>query len=94
VPDPRQGEQFFLTVPQKLDNPFPDSQYFREPGRHLSFGHGPHGCRGASPAREQASIALTTLFQRFPGLRPDSSRSIQWYRNAGNHGPTTLPLVF
>lgn len=30
MPDPREGEEFFLTVPQKLDNPFPDLQYFRE----------------------------------------------------------------
>src|SRR5262249_61042149 len=28
--DPREGEQFFLNVPEKLDNPFPDLKYFRE----------------------------------------------------------------
>ncbi len=28
--DPREGEEFFLNVPEKLDNPFPDLQYFRE----------------------------------------------------------------
>jgi cytochrome P450 len=28
--DPREGNQFFLNVPEKLDNPFPDLQYFRE----------------------------------------------------------------
>ena len=66
----------------------------RAPGKHLSFGHGPHGCLGASLAREQASIALTTLFQRFPTLRLDASRPLQWYRNAGNRGPLTLPLAF
>ena len=76
---------------------FVDAERFdvsRVPGQHLSFGHGPHGCLGASLAREQASIALTTLFQRFPTLRLDASQPIQWYRNAGNRGPLTLPLVF
>jgi cytochrome P450 len=75
---------------------FPEAERFdisRAPGKHLSFGHGPHGCLGASLAREQASIALTTLFQRWPGLRLDPSQPIQWYRNAGNRGPITLPLV-
>jgi cytochrome P450 len=28
--DPREGEGFFLNVPEKLDNPFPDLKYFRE----------------------------------------------------------------
>jgi cytochrome P450 len=28
--DPREGEEFFLNVPEKLDNPFPDLKYFRE----------------------------------------------------------------
>jgi len=76
---------------------FADGERFdisRPPGKHLSFGFGPHGCLGATLAREQARIALTTLFRRMPGLRLDERRPIQWYRNAGNRGPTTLPLVF
>jgi cytochrome P450 len=28
--DPREGEQFFLNVAEKMDNPFPDLRYFRE----------------------------------------------------------------
>jgi cytochrome P450 len=28
--DPREGSEFFLDVPEKLDNPFPDYAYFRE----------------------------------------------------------------
>jgi cytochrome P450 len=76
---------------------FPDGDRFdisRKPGQHLSFGHGPHGCLGASLAREEAQIALETLFRRMPGLRLDPSKTIQWYRNAGNRGPITLPLLF
>jgi cytochrome P450 len=75
---------------------FPDAERFdisRAPGKRLSFGLGPHGCLGASLARAQAAMALTTLLQRFPRLRLDASQPIQWYRNAGNRGPITLPLV-
>ncbi|MFD5268520.1 cytochrome P450 [Streptomyces sp. NPDC058335] len=39
-------------------------------GEHLSFGHGVHHCLGAQLARMEASIALSALFARFPGLRP------------------------
>jgi cytochrome P450 len=76
---------------------FPGGERFdisRKPGRHLSFGYGPHGCLGASLAREEAQIALETLFRRMPRLRLDESKEIQWYRNAGNRGPITLPLIF
>lgn len=35
---------------------------------HLSFGHGPHYCLGAGIARLVATIGLSSLFRRFPGL--------------------------
>lgn len=76
---------------------FPDPDRFditRKPGRHLSFGHGPHGCLGALLAMEEAQIALETLFRRMPDLDLDESREIKWYRNAANRGPESLPLVF
>ena len=28
--DPREGEEFFLNVPDNLDDPFPNLKYFRE----------------------------------------------------------------
>ncbi|UUV29055.1 cytochrome P450 [Amycolatopsis roodepoortensis] len=40
----------------------------RENKEHLSFGHGPHFCLGAGIARAVATIGLSTLFERFPGL--------------------------
>ncbi|MEJ2865693.1 cytochrome P450 [Actinomycetospora flava] len=40
----------------------------RSPNPHLSFGHGPHFCIGASLARTELRIGLTTLFTRLPGL--------------------------
>ncbi|MGR6920690.1 cytochrome P450 [[Actinomadura] parvosata] len=41
----------------------------REPVRHLSFGHGVHGCPGALLAREQITITLELLVRELPGLR-------------------------
>ncbi|GLZ47683.1 cytochrome P450 [Actinomycetospora sp. NBRC 106375] len=41
----------------------------RSPNPHLSFGHGPHFCIGASLARTELRVGLTTLFTRLPGLR-------------------------
>jgi cytochrome P450 len=35
---------------------------------HLAFGHGVHHCLGAPLARMEAEIALSALFDRFPGL--------------------------
>jgi len=36
---------------------------------HLAFGHGAHYCLGASLARAELAIAVTTLARRLPGLR-------------------------
>ncbi|MBV9009961.1 MAG: cytochrome P450 [Verrucomicrobia bacterium] len=37
--DPREGSEFFLNVPDKLDDPFPDLKYFRE--NHPVFYYSP-----------------------------------------------------
>ena len=41
----------------------------RSPNPHLSFGHGPHFCIGASLARTELRVGLATIFNRLPGLR-------------------------
>ncbi|NBF00172.1 cytochrome P450 [Nonomuraea sp. KC401] len=41
----------------------------REPARHLSFGHGVHGCPGALLAREQLRVTLELLVRELPGIR-------------------------
>jgi cytochrome P450 len=75
---------------------FPDGERFditRPPGKHLSFGAGPHGCFGAALAREIAAIGLEVVLGRMPGLKLDPSREIRWYRNAANRGPINLPVM-
>lgn len=76
---------------------FPNPDHFditKKRGPSLSFGHGPHGCLGALLAMEEAKISLETLFRRMPNLRLDDTRDIEWYRNAANRGPESLPVVF
>jgi cytochrome P450 len=41
----------------------------RQAFRHLSFGHGPHGCPGSQIAKEQVRITLEILIRDLPGLR-------------------------
>lgn len=50
---------------------FPDPDRFditRNPNSHLSFGHGPRFCIGASLARVELQAVFTALPQRFPTL--------------------------
>lgn len=73
----------------------PDSfDISRHPNKHLSFASGIHSCLGSILAKQEAHIALETLFRRMPGLRFDQNKETQWYRNAGNRGPVKLPLAF
>ncbi|MGW6461230.1 cytochrome P450 family protein [Streptomyces sp. NPDC055078] len=46
---------------------------------HLGFGHGVHYCLGASLARLETQLALTGLFNRFPGMAlADPAREASW----------------
>ena len=52
---------------------FADADNFavdRDPNPHLAFGAGLHFCLGAPLARMELVESLTTLFARFPELRP------------------------
>ncbi|MCQ4079961.1 cytochrome P450 [Streptomyces sp. RB6PN25] len=42
----------------------------RGPSAHVAFGYGPHQCLGQQLARAELQTTLTSLFARFPGLRP------------------------
>lgn len=69
------GEQVIVVVGAANHDPaqFPDGDRLDigrplEQNRHLSFAAGPHFCLGASLARLEAQIALSTLLRRFPHL--------------------------
>lgn len=75
---------------------FPDPHvldFERPGGRHVAFGHGPHFCLGAAPARLEGAIALEALLTRLPGLRLDGTVP-QWQRSLNFRGLTRLDVAF
>ncbi|MFG2331664.1 cytochrome P450 [Streptomyces sp. NPDC048604] len=65
----------------------------RTPAKHLSLGHGPHYCLGAPLARLETTVALQSLFTRFPTLTlatppPDLPRHKSFVGNS----TATLPV--
>lgn len=67
----------------------------RTPNRHLAFGVGARFCLGASLARLEGQIALTTLFRRFPGPRlVGSVESLRWRRGLALRGLERLQVSF
>lgn len=74
---------------------YPDPDRFdvsRRPANVLSFGRGPHGCLGAHLARLQGAIATDVLLRRYPAIRRDPDRPVEWYRTAANRGPIRFPM--
>ena len=70
----RAGDAVLLTsaVANRDDAAFPDPDRFditRTPNPHLSFGHGPRFCIGASLARIELHAVFTALPRRFPTLQ-------------------------
>lgn len=77
------------------EHPDPDSfDVARRAGRrgegHLGFGHGVHYCLGAALARQEAEVALSSLFGRFPGLAPDGEP--EWGAVPGMRRVARLPV--
>ncbi len=74
--------------PDKLD-------ITREPNKHLSFGLGNHFCLGASLARLEGQIAITTLLRRLPDLRLTVAPSaLRWRAGLVLRGLESLPVAF
>jgi cytochrome P450 len=67
----------------------------REPNRRVAFGVGHHFCLGASLARLEARIALTTLFRCRPALRlAQPAESLRWRKSLPLRALTALPVIF
>ena len=82
--------------PQQFSDP-DRLNIFRSPNRHLAFGSGAHFCLGASLARLEGQIAITTILQRLPGLRPVEQSSLErplWNASTGLRMLKTLPVMF
>jgi len=67
----------------------------REPNKHLTFGLGNHFCLGASLARMEGQIAISTLLHREPDLRLAVARdSLRWRPGLVLRGLESLPVAF
>ncbi|WP_171167375.1 cytochrome P450 [Streptomyces sp. I05A-00742] len=77
---------------------FPDPDTLdldRDQGSHLAFGHGVHFCPGATLARIELQVALSTLLTRLPGLRlavPDEE--LRWIPAVLGRGTAELPVTY
>ena len=66
----------------------------RTPNDHLAFGEGIHFCLGASLARIEASIAISSMLERFPRLRLSEPDAAPVYRGSYIlRGLKALPLA-
>ena len=65
----------------------------RSSNRHLTFGFGPHLCIGATLAREEGRIALSSLFKRFPKISLKNNSSFEWVDAMVPRGLKRLSVV-
>ncbi|MFJ8650161.1 cytochrome P450 [Streptomyces sp. NPDC093546] len=62
---------------------------------HLAFGHGPHHCMGAQLTRMESEVMLSSLLNRFPGLRlAVEPEDMVWQSKGLIRGPQTLPVAW
>ena len=79
-----------------------DPAQFRDPdslrldrvmGQHLAFAFGAYYCVGNALARAEVSVALRTLLDRLPGLRP-AGETFVWRTGLRNRGPQELRVAW
>jgi cytochrome P450 len=91
----RAGDAVFLCMAAANHDPdvFTDPDVLdlsRDPNPHLGFGWGLHHCLGAPLARLESRVALRTILDRFPNLRPVGGP--QWTSSVLGRGSGPLPV--
>ncbi|WP_307670602.1 cytochrome P450 [Streptomyces sp. V2I9] len=67
----------------------------RDARGHLAFGHGIHYCLGAPLARIEARIAIRSLLERCPELRPAADpATLPWRTGMLMRGPLSYPVAW
>ncbi|MFE2040455.1 cytochrome P450 [Streptomyces sp. NPDC059477] len=62
---------------------------------HLSFGHGVHYCVGSRLARLELQVAVATLVERLPGVKPAvPEEELKWKAEAMFKGLSELPVMW
>lgn len=98
VPIPA-GDTVLLCLASAHRDParYPDPDRFdihRADTAHLALGQGMHYCLGAPLARLQITLALHTLFDRFPGIRTARpADELPWTTTFRFHALRELPLT-
>ncbi|MEU6982234.1 cytochrome P450 [Streptomyces sp. NPDC046324] len=64
------------------------------PTRHVSFGHGAHGCPGSQLARTQLRLTLELFTRRFPGLRLAKGQEVVMRPTMIHRSPLELPVTW
>ncbi len=90
----RKGEMVALVLPSANRDPavFDGPEQFRsnrEPNLHLTFGHGPHKCPGATAGRAELRIVLEELLARTSSFEPGGTPAMLGWPV---YGPERLPL--
>jgi cytochrome P450 len=92
------GDQVALLIGAANRDPaqFPEPdrlQIERPTPQHVAFGFGAYYCIGHALARTELQVALRTLFDRLPGLRP-ASDTFEWRTTLRNRGPAELRVAW
>jgi len=94
------GELVVLAIPSANhdEKAFPDPERFdldRGDNRHVAFGFGTHLCAGASLARREVEIAITSLFARIPDLRlVGRPEELRYRQQSLVYGLESLPVTW
>jgi cytochrome P450 len=74
--------------------PEPDRLQIDQPTpQHVAFGFGAYYCIGHALARTELQVALRTLLDRLPGLRP-AGDTFEWRTTLRNRGPAELRVAW